>query len=179
MLSLSCHTWDLVPWSDIEPRPPAKSWLMENEGSPWTRVILWCVCVYACVRGGLCILGCFFSIPYPYLLDDNSIPQTVAATMSPDFAKCSLGRYEIFFLPLRATALDSVSLPLDRKLQEGKNHFWFLPACRIRSGDFFGGPVVKILHASAGNTGLIPGPGRCHMPRGNQAHGPQLLSLHT
>ena len=89
------------------------------------------------------------------------------------------GDNEIFFLPLRATALDSVSLPLDRKLQEGKNHFWFLPACRIRSGDFFGGPVVKNLHASAGNTGLIPGPGRCHMPRGNQARGPQLLSLHT
>ena len=140
---------------------------------------LLCVCVYACVRGGLCILGCFFSIPYPYLLDDNSIPQIVAATMSPDFVKYSLGRYEIFFLPLRATALDSVLLPLDRKLQEGKNHFWFLPACRIRSGDFFGGPVVKNLHASAGNTGLIPGPGRCHMPRGNQASGPQLLSLHT
>ena len=30
-----------------------------------------------------------------------------------------------------------------------------------------GGTVVKNLPANAGDTGLIPGPGRSHMPRSN------------
>ena len=42
--------------------------------------------------------------------------------------------------------------------------------------DFPGGPVVKNPPANAENTGLISGPGRFHMPQGNQAHAPQLLS---
>ena len=33
--------------------------------------------------------------------------------------------------------------------------------------DVLGGPVVKNLPASAGDTGSIPGPGRSHMLRGN------------
>ena len=33
--------------------------------------------------------------------------------------------------------------------------------------DFPGGAVVKNLPANAGNTGLIPGLGRSHMPRSN------------
>ena len=33
--------------------------------------------------------------------------------------------------------------------------------------DFLGGPVVKTLPANAGNTGLIPGPGRFHILQGN------------
>ena len=33
--------------------------------------------------------------------------------------------------------------------------------------DFPGGPVVKNLPCNAGDTGLIPGAGRFHMPRGN------------
>ena len=33
--------------------------------------------------------------------------------------------------------------------------------------DFPGGSVVKNLHANAGGMGLIPGPGRFHMPQGN------------
>ena len=33
--------------------------------------------------------------------------------------------------------------------------------------DFPGGAVVKNLPANAGDTGLIPGPGRSHMPRNN------------
>ena len=32
---------------------------------------------------------------------------------------------------------------------------------------FPGGPVVKNLPASTGDTGSIPGPGRSHMPWGN------------
>ena len=34
-------------------------------------------------------------------------------------------------------------------------------------GDFSGGPVVKNLPANAGDMGLIPSPGRFHMPWGN------------
>ena len=42
---------------------------------------------------------------------------------------------------------------------------------------FLRGSVVKNLPANAGLMGLIPGPGRSQMPRGNDAHAPQLLSL--
>ena len=33
--------------------------------------------------------------------------------------------------------------------------------------DFPAGPVVKSQTANAGDTGLIPGPGRSHVPKGN------------
>ena len=36
-----------------------------------------------------------------------------------------------------------------------------------KGADFLGGAVNKNLSASAGNMGLIPGPGRSHMPRSN------------
>ena len=42
--------------------------------------------------------------------------------------------------------------------------------------DFPGGPEVKNLPA---NAGLIPGLIRFHMPQGNQACAPQLLSLYS
>ena len=35
------------------------------------------------------------------------------------------------------------------------------------SRDFPSGPVVKNVPVNAGDTGLIPGPGRSHIPRGN------------
>ena len=41
--------------------------------------------------------------------------------------------------------------------------------------DFPGGSVVKKPPANAGNSGSITGPGRSHVPRGNQAHVPKLL----
>ena len=41
------------------------------------------------------------------------------------------------------------------------------------------GAVVKNLPANAGDTGSSPGLGRSHMPRSNQAHEPQLPSLHV
>ena len=41
---------------------------------------------------------------------------------------------------------------------------------------FPGGSVVKNMPADAGVTGLIPGPGRSHMPWSNYAHAPQLLN---
>ena len=47
---------------------------------------------------------------------------------------------------------------------------------------FLGGSVVKNLTANAGDTGLIPGPGRFHMQQGNHnywAWEPQLLSPQT
>ena len=37
---------------------------------------------------------------------------------------------------------------------------------KVNVWDFPDGPVVKNLPANAGDTGLIPGPGRFHMPRG-------------
>ena len=39
--------------------------------------------------------------------------------------------------------------------------------------------MVKSLPANAGDMGSIPGLGRFHMTQGNQAHVPQLLSLHS
>ena len=45
-------------------------------------------------------------------------------------------------------------------------------------GDFPDGEesaVGKNLPANTGDTGLIPGPGRSHVPRSNPAHAPQLL----
>ena len=38
---------------------------------------------------------------------------------------------------------------------------------RVAGCDFPGGPVVKNLPASAGDTGSIPGLGRLHTPQGN------------
>ena len=42
-------------------------------------------------------------------------------------------------------------------------------------GDFPGGTVDKNLPANAGDTGLIPGPGRFLMSQSNQAQALQLL----
>ena len=42
--------------------------------------------------------------------------------------------------------------------------------------DVPGGPVVKNSPANAGDTGLIPGLGRSHMPRSNQTRVPQPLN---
>ena len=42
-------------------------------------------------------------------------------------------------------------------------------------GDFPGGTVDKNLPANAGDTGLIPGPGRFLMPQSNQAQALQVL----
>ena len=39
--------------------------------------------------------------------------------------------------------------------------------------------MVKNAPASAGDTASSPGPGRSHMPRSNQTHVPQLLSLRS
>ena len=49
----------------------------------------------------------------------------------------------------------------------------------INRWDFPGGAVVKNPPANAGDTGLLPGPGRSHMPRSNWARVPQLLSLRS
>ena len=45
--------------------------------------------------------------------------------------------------------------------------------------DFPGDPVVKTLPASAGHRGSVPDLGRFHMPHGNEACAPQLLSLRS
>ena len=50
---------------------------------------------------------------------------------------------------------------------------------KMLTRDFSGGTVDKNLPASAGDTGLIPGPGESHTPRSNYGHALQLLSLST
>ena len=45
--------------------------------------------------------------------------------------------------------------------------FTILDAIKSIHGHFTGGKVVKSLPANAGDTGLIPGPGRSHMPWSN------------
>ena len=51
------------------------------------------------------------------------------------------------------------------RIESNKSKMWDSP----------GGPVVKNLPVNAGDTGSIPGPGRSHMPLGNQALVMQLL----
>ena len=53
------------------------------------------------------------------------------------------------------------------QLKKKKKNTWFY---------FPDGPVVRNPPANGGDTSLIPGLGRFHMPRGNLAHVPQLLS---
>ena len=50
---------------------------------------------------------------------------------------------------------------------------------RKTSEGFPGGPVVRNPAANAGDTGLIPGPGRSRMLQKNHAQVTQLLSLHA
>ena len=45
------------------------------------------------------------------------------------------------------------------------------------TGGFAGGSAVKSPSADAVDKGLIPDPGRSHMPRGDEAHVPQPLGL--
>ena len=47
---------------------------------------------------------------------------------------------------------------------------------RSTSWDFPGGPTVRNPPASAGEMGSVPGPGRFHMPRGNEA---DVLQIRT
>ena len=51
-----------------------------------------------------------------------------------------------------------------------------MKAWKLNIWDFPGGPVVKNSPANSGDTGLIPGPGRFHMPWSSWACAPQLLS---
>ena len=54
---------------------------------------------------------------------------------------------------------------------------WLIIILKNISKGFSDGSVVKNLPATAGDTGLIPSPGRSHMLPSNQASVPQLLSL--
>ena len=45
--------------------------------------------------------------------------------------------------------------------------FFFPERHKGTDEDFPGGPLVKNLPANAGDMGLIPGPGRFHMPQGS------------
>ena len=52
------------------------------------------------------------------------------------------------------------------KLDSGLLHY---PVYKNYLRDFPGGPVFKNSPADAGDTGLIPGPGRSHMLQSNEA----------
>ena len=54
------------------------------------------------------------------------------------------------------------------KLLESR-HYEFTDIKSDEHVDFPGGPVVKNLSANAGDTGSTPGPGRFHVPQGNEA----------
>ena len=56
---------------------------------------------------------------------------------------------------------------------------WWEVEVKSKTGGFPGGIVVENLPANARDTDSSPGPGRSHMPRGNQTREPQLLSLHS
>ena len=49
-------------------------------------------------------------------------------------------------------------------------------AATKQARDFLGGLVVKNPSASAGDMGSVSGAGRFHIPQGNEARVPQLLS---
>ena len=51
-----------------------------------------------------------------------------------------------------------------------------LASLKTKSQAFPGGSLVKNPPANAGDTGSVPGLGRFHMPRSNEASAPQLLS---
>ena len=75
-------------------------------------------------------------------------------------------------IPMSTTALFTIA------------KIWKQPKCpSIEDGKekcgrgFPGGSVVKNLLVKAGDTGLIPDPGRSHTLQSNQAHAPQLLCL--
>ena len=59
------------------------------------------------------------------------------------------------------------------------NSQWITEEIKEELNGFPGSPVVTNLSANARDTGLIPGPGRYHMPLGNQVPVSKLLSLHT
>ena len=50
---------------------------------------------------------------------------------------------------------------------------------KLLQAGFSGGSVVKNLPAAAGDTDLIPGPGRPYVSWSNEARVPQLLSLRS
>ena len=63
------------------------------------------------------------------------------------------------------------------KSQNRKQVFPFSPVDKKFVWGLPGGSVVKRPPANAGDAGLTPGPERFHLPQGNEAHAPQLLSL--
>ena len=100
-------------------------------------------------------------------------------------------KYQLNEIPrngLNGSLISSSQFPFFSPKQENQcswpaSHNWVSPCGAAISplfsflGNFSGGAVVENLPANAGDMCLIPDPGRSHMPRGNEAHVPQLLSL--
>ena len=75
---------------------------------------------------------------------------------------CGIGR--------PAGAQSQMGTSLLRELTGGQSS-----VVNVKLRDFSGDPVVKNPPANAGDTGLIPGPRRFHMPWDNKGHVTQLL----
>ena len=63
----------------------------------------------------------------------------------------------------------NIHLAVDSLVSLPKRNWQNLQALLRAPWNFPGGPLVKNLPAKAGGMGSIPGPGRFHMPQGNQA----------
>ena len=66
-------------------------------------------------------------------------------------------------------------LPCETRSGKRQHHSWRKSKSEERG--LPGGSGVSSLPARAGDTGLVPGPGKSHMLWGKKAHAPQLLSL--
>ena len=75
--------------------------------------------------------------------------------------------------------LTQQQFPCDHSFRHASLYFFTFFHSFKKCLGFLGGAVVKNPPANAGDTGSSPGPGRSHMPRSNQAHAPQLLSLRS
>ena len=70
-------------------------------------------------------------------------------------------------IPGRGTKIPHAAWRGKKKKKERKKLNGRKPWYLTKERDFPGGTVVKNPPADAGDTGLIPGPGRSHMPRSN------------
>ena len=106
------------------------------------------------------------------------IPSTAPkAVVNDERTEASRSQWSFHHLPLFLPHL--CLLLLSWAFSSSPSGFARVPIFKFHSWDFPGGAVVRNPSANAGDTGLIPGPGRSNMPRSNWARAPQLQSLRS
>ena len=108
------------------------------------------------------------------------------------FRECSRGHSWPSVLPQPSPAStcpagrsSRTSVPQQTHLPHSHTHLvlariqLYITVSQELAGGFPRRPVVGSPSASAGHMSWIPGPGRFHLPWGNQAHGLQVLNPHT